>query len=155
VRLLTRFLAAQAEANKDKIPLEPIYTAHGWAANNQAYVLGRRVIGQPGRVSLNEDSSYLDALLPSGDEQIYREYVCKIRQSSPTAEMAWAAGYAAPLLRFIQVRSLTLSIWGTSGHGKSALQALAVSPWGNPEGLKTTANLSIAGVQALLANRRD
>src|SRR5260370_7800664 len=69
--------------------------------------------------------------------------------------MGWAAGFVGPLLRLLSRRSLLLSIWGSSGMGKSASQALAVSAWGKPSGLILTGDATATAIEADLARCRD
>ena len=71
------------------------------------------------------------------------------------AEAAWAIGYAAPLLRLLNHRSFLLSFWGPSHGGKSACQALAISPWGRPEDLKLSGDATSTAIEANLARCND
>lgn len=132
-----------------------IFTQFGWMPNLDGFVLGPHVVGVDGRSIASADASFLDAYTTKGSRKEYRELCDTIRRESPLAEMMWAAGYAGPLLRLLALRSVVLSIWGTSSSGKSALQALAVSPFGRPEGLMTSGDVSEAALEGLLLRSRD
>ncbi|MFP2964525.1 DUF927 domain-containing protein, partial [Myxococcus sp. 1LA] len=99
--------------------------------------MGRQVIGEPGRVIMPGEAAFLDALVSRGSEDEHLRLTLDVRDRSPIAEMAWAAGFAAPLLRLLELRSMCLSIWGASGMGKSAVQATTTSLWGRPRGSRS------------------
>jgi hypothetical protein len=69
--------------------------------------------------------------------------------------MMWASAFAGPLLRLVSRRSLLISIWGQSGRGKSTVQALAMSAYGNGENLKITGDATPVAVEGALAQASD
>jgi DNA polymerase I-like protein with 3'-5' exonuclease and polymerase domains len=149
------FLQRQEAYHWARLPRIRILTRSGWSLNSSVYVLGRRVIGGDGRAIVDCDERFLDALQPWGDRAAYIALCRDVCQQSHVAEMMWAAGYAAPLLQLIDRRSFMLSIWGWSGRGKSAAQAIAMSACGRPEGLKLTGDATPTAIEAALAQARD
>jgi putative DNA primase/helicase len=143
----------QAQQSAQPLPSFQVRRA-GWSRDLTAFTMGGRVYGAEGRV-VSSDAAFSSALKAQGNPVQYRSVIDRVLASGPLPEMCWAAGYAAPLLHLLNVRSMTLSIWGASGSGKSALQALAVSPWGRPADLKLSADISRAALEVLMAQRND
>ncbi|QDE93646.1 hypothetical protein BHS06_34260 [Myxococcus xanthus] len=149
------FLQAQEQHNHARLPRVRIFTQSGWSHDMRSFVVGRQVIGEPGRVIMPGEAAFLDALVSRGSEDEHLRLTLAVRDRSPIAEMAWAAGFAAPLLRLLELRSMCLSIWGASGTGKSAVQATTTSLWGRPSGLKVSGDVSSAALQGELSRHRD
>ncbi|NVJ22096.1 bifunctional DNA primase/polymerase [Myxococcus sp. AM011] len=149
------FLQAQEQHNHARLPRVRIFTQSGWSQDMRSFVVGRQVIGEPGRVIMPGEAAFFDALVSRGSEDEHLRLTLAVRDRSPLAEMAWAAGFAAPLLRLLELRSMCLSIWGASGTGKSAVQATTTSLWGRPSGLKVSGDVSSAALQGELARHRD
>lgn len=153
--LLTLFFQRQEQNLDAPVAEEQVFTHAGWQGDLSSFVLGRQVIGKPGRIYEIGDPGHLDAQRPRGDLRTYLDLVRQVIAESPEAEAGWASGYVGPLLRLLQQRSLLLSYWGSSGAGKSAVQSLALSPWGRPEGLMITGDASTTAIEATLARTRD
>ncbi|MBU8899927.1 DUF927 domain-containing protein [Corallococcus sp. M34] len=149
------FLQAQEQHNHARLPQVRIFTQSGWSQDMRSFVVGREVIGEPGRVIMPGEAAFLDALMSRGSADEHLRLTIAVRDRSPFAEMAWASGFAAPLLRLLELRSMCLSIWGASGTGKSAVQATTTSMWGRPSGLKVSGDVSSAALQGELARHRD
>ncbi len=149
------FIQRQEQTHQDRIGRGRVFTRPGWSTNFETYTFGHNVIGGDGRALLAADDRFLDSLQSAGDERLYLQLVDEFRRSSALAEMMFAAGFAGVLLRPLQQRSFLVSLWGASGSGKSAAQALAMSAWGRPEGLKITANATFTAMEATLARSRD
>ncbi|TNV61423.1 DUF927 domain-containing protein [Corallococcus exiguus] len=149
------FLQAQEQHSHAILPRVRIFTQSGWSHDLRSFVVGRQVIGEPGRVIMPGDAAFLDALKPAGSADEHLRLMLAVRDKGPIAEMAWAAGFAAPLLRLLAMRSMCLSVWGPSGAGKSAVQAITTSVWGRPSGLKISGDVSSAALQGELARHRD
>ncbi|WNG34820.1 DUF927 domain-containing protein [Archangium violaceum] len=149
------FLQAQEQHCHASLPRVRIFTQSGWANDLRSFVVGRQVLGEPGRVIMPGETAFLDALVPHGSADEHLRLMLAVRDKSPVAEMAWAAGFAAPLLRLLGLRSMCLSVWGPSGAGKSAVQATTTSVWGRPSGLKVSGDVSSAALQGELARHRD
>lgn len=149
------FLQWQETSNSDRITRVKVFTEQGWSPDRRTFVLGERVIGAGGRALSTVDDRYADGLRAKGDRRQYMAICAEARAHSPVAELAWAAGYAGPLLDLVDVRSVTFSVWAKTGSGKSAVQALSVSPWGDPEKLKITGDVSPSAVESHLAMRKD
>ncbi len=152
---MQRFLQLQEQHNFDTIPKLPAYTEFGWTRDLQAFVLGRNVIGASGRSLVDADPAFLEALQPGGDERVHRELMVEARRASIFGEIGEASGAAAPLIRLLRLRSLLLSTWGKSTGGKSASQALSVSHFGRPEGMKLTGNSTPTALEGALKRSRD
>lgn len=151
---LQAFLQAQEQGNHTVIPRVHVYTA-GWNRDFSAYVYGDQLVGATGRVFSSGDRNFLAAMRPRGDKEEYMRLAAEARDKSPAAEMAWAAGYAAALIRPLGLRSFVLSVWYATGAGKSAAQALAASAWGRPRNMKQTGNMSQAALEIFLSSRND
>ncbi|WP_223755727.1 bifunctional DNA primase/polymerase [Myxococcus sp. RHSTA-1-4] len=149
------FLQAQEQQWHARLPRVGIFTQSGWSKDMRSFVVGRQVIGEPGRVIMPGEAAFVDALVPGGSVDEHLRLMLVVRDRSPIAEMAWAAGFAAPLLRLLGLRSMCLSVWGPSGAGKSAVQATTTSVWGRPSGLKVSGDVSSAALQGELARHRD
>jgi hypothetical protein len=158
VKAVQEFLQDQEkETLRDgKLREVKLLTEFGWASGAPMFALGREVIGGSNvRCVAFADQKFLEALAPRGSERTYLDLCREVRAQSPFAELMWAAGYAAPLIRLLGKRSLVFSAWGRSGSGKSALQSLAVSPYGRPEGIKIGGDISPAGLEGVLLRSRD
>ncbi|MDX2024295.1 MAG: DUF927 domain-containing protein [Deltaproteobacteria bacterium] len=149
------FLQRQEQFHKHRIPEVQVFTKPGWTRDLGSYVFGRKVIGSEGWPILETGDKVLDAQEARGRIESYLDLCREARRKSPVARVFWAAGYAGPILRLIGRRSFALSVWSNSGGGKSAAQALAVSPWGRPEGLKITGDATSTAMEAALAQYRD
>src|SRR5262249_3426625 len=114
-----------------------------------------RVIGESGTLSLRGDPARTQALKKSGNEVLYRDFSCEVRDKSPAAELAWSVPYTTPLLALLGLRSICGSLLGPSAKGKSAVQALAISAWGRPRTLMVSGNFSSAGIEGVLCQNRD
>lgn len=153
---IQEFLIRQEQANLESIRRTDVFTRFGWSRDLRHYVLGRYLVGGGGgRAIVDADERFLDAMHPRGNLGAYLDLCRSVIASSAAAEAAWAAGYAPPLLRLLGLRSLLLSFWGPSHGGKSASQALAISAWGRPEGLKLTGDATATAIEANLARCRD
>ena len=153
--VLQIFLQRQEQYNLNQIAKIKVFTEFGWTPDLTSFVLGERVLGAEGRSLAVADKRFMDALHPSGDIKRYEQLCSEVRNASPVAEAAWAAGYVGPILRLLGERSRVLSSWGTSLNGKSATQAIAVSPWGRPEHLKLTGDATPTAIEANLTRCRD
>lgn len=151
---LQTYFQAQENEHCAKIPRVPVRT-EGWSKDFDAYTIGQTVIGEQGRLYHSAGGAFVEALGAKGLESQHKAVTEQTRDGSAVAEMCWAAGFAAPLLRPLQLRSMVFSIWGPSGSGKSALQALAMSAWGRPESLKHTGDISKAALELVMAARND
>ena len=149
------FLSRQESRNFTEKDLFSAYRKQGWTPDLCGYVLGNTVIGVEGRYVGDADKRYVDALQPRGDHGQYIDIVRSAIARSFVVEAHWAAGYCGPLLRLVGARSFLTSVWGNSHGGKSAAQALAVSPWGRPSGLMLTGDATPTALEGALGQRRD
>lgn len=149
------FLARQEKQYEAFISRVAVRTDFGWSGDCRSFVLGREVVGAKARSIVAADHRYLDAFAARGDEQTYLDLCREVRGISPYTEMMWAAGYAGPLLHLLGLRGIVFSCWGSSGGGKSALQSLAASPYGRPEGVKITGDVTPAAIDGVLARSKD
>ncbi|MCX5745777.1 MAG: DUF927 domain-containing protein, partial [Proteobacteria bacterium] len=152
---LVRFLQHQEIANRDRLPYVPVFTRCGWSPNFTSFVIGKHVVGAHCRAVVDADPRFLEGLSARGSEAECRRIVIEARDKSVIAELAWSAGYVAPLLRLLDMRGLVISFWGQSGYGKSAGQALAESVWGRPGDLRMTGDVTPTAVEAYFAMTRD
>lgn len=85
---------------------------------------------------------------PTGDIQPWLD-ACKVStdQKRPELDCIVAAAFAAPLMAIPAKSSALMSIWGTSGSGKSAAVDVGLAVWGHP---KRTKCVSMSTAKAVL-----
>jgi hypothetical protein len=135
-----------------------IQTGCGWSPDFRRFAIGERFIGDadpPSRLHMPGAGSFLAALTAKGSASEELGLCLAVRDQGVIAEAIWAAGYGAPLLRPVGLRSGCLSVWGASGSGKSATQAAATAAWGHPSALKVNGDSSEAGLKGELSRRPD
>lgn len=105
------------------------------------WLLGRRYIGD-GRVVADprEQGPFARGFVPSGNATAWLERWRDLRAAGAHARFVMGATFAAPLLRFVDVRSFMLYLWGGAQAGKSALAKFAISAWGSPRILMRSFN---------------
>ena len=149
------FLAKQENENAERLRPIPIRTKPGWDAKRESFALGRTVIGSDARAILSAENTYLDAFGARGSVKEYCDVCKQVRAASPHAEIMWASGYAGPLLYLLGKRGIVLSCWGKSLGGKSALQALSASAYGQPEAIIIGGDVSPAAIDGVLFRSND
>lgn len=70
---------------------------------------------------------------PSGTIDEWLRIASKLRAESYEARFVLAASFASPLLDKLGALNFIVHIWGQTGYGKSVLQMLAASVWGDPD----------------------
>lgn len=89
---------------------------------------------------------------PSGTIDEWLRIASKLRAESYEARFVLAASFASPLLEKLGALNFIVHIWGQTGYGKSVLQMLAASVWGDPDqanGYIQTFDATAAGKELL------
>lgn len=116
-----------------------IYTHLGWQ-HDGVFVSGLNAIDRDGsqfRAYLNEESSAHannSRMKTSGElkEWIKAAEVLNNNQQY-YGQLAVMSAFAAPLMKMVSTHGLILSLHGVTGVGKTAIQKIASSVWGDPE----------------------
>lgn len=130
-RQVEQYLAAYLMDNGEAIRERAVPVARylGWQADGTFVTADRRPWPvEPGE---EEQRPILAAFGPSGTLAGWQDAVRPLKRY-PVVRIALAAGFAAPLLRLLNLRSATLDISGRSTRGKSTTAAIAMSPWADP-----------------------
>ena len=121
---------------RDTIP--PIMVHHSLGWKTEEFVVGTRTIDSDGnarRSILNPEMETLvrDVMCEGGTyigwQQAVEPYTSK---SMILEQCVLATSFAAPLIQHSTVNGMMFSLQGASGCGKSTMQKIAASVWGNP-----------------------
>ena len=134
-------------------------------AMNQGVMPVREQFDQPGwNTMINQFrmpylyTYYMPDLEPiyctSGPLQVWLKYAKPLLENRIGA-LCIATAFAAPILRILGQRSFCLYIYGSSKAGKSAIQKLAVSAFGNPNKIMGTFNATMNGIEAMCVRSND
>ena len=149
---LVRYLAEMEAENMDLLEVVRS-TAHlGWVGST-AFIPGldNGVVFDP---SGPGDQAIANCYDVAGEETEWLALAGKARRY-PLARFALAASFAAPLLDRIGQRPFIVHLWGPSRGGKTAALKLALSVWGDPEGLIASFNTTKVGLERLAALYSD
>ena len=115
---------------------------------------GRNFIpGAQGNLLLDLDSGsavVVSAYTQEGTLIQWRDIISPYRQN-PIFRFILASSFATPLLRILGHRIFIIHNWGPSRGGKTATLKAALSVWGEPEGLITTFNSTLVGLEKMAA----
>jgi len=84
----------------------------------------------------------------------WRDIIAPFRKN-PIFRFILASSFAAPLLKPLGHRIFVVHNWGPSRAGKTATLKAALSAWGDPEGLITTFNSTLVGIEKMAALLTD
>lgn len=149
---LVQYLGALEAENMKLIPVVKSTEQMGWISSTQF------LPGAEGDVVLDVDegAAYLATAYHSeGSYDEWKKAAQKARELSPVARFVLAASFAAPLLSILNHRIFVVHCWGPSRGGKTALLKLALSVWGNPEGLIANFNTTKVGLERMAAFFND
>lgn len=151
-KLMVRYLAEMEAENMDLLEVVRS-TAHlGWVGST-AFLPGldNGVVFDP---SGPGDQAIANCYDVAGEEAEWLTLAGRARQY-PLTRFTLAAAFAAPLLARIGQRPFIIHLWGQSRGGKTAALKLALSAWGDPEGLFATFNSTKVGLERLAALYSD
>jgi len=108
----------------------------GWYDDCMVY--GAKTITKSGdirRSILNGEMQSLvnETLTEAGTYEKWRESIKPYEdRDQPLPQMVLATAFAGPLIQFSTIKGVLISLVGESGCGKSTMQEVAASVWGNP-----------------------
>ena len=140
------FLFDLLEANLDLIKLGRANSQLGWHGKNF-------IPGAQGDLLLDLDPGsavVASAYTEEGSLIQWRDIVAPHRKN-PIFRFILASSFAAPLLKPLGHRIFIVHNWGPSRAGKTATLKAALSVWGDPEGLITTFNSTLVGLEKMAA----
>ena len=149
---LVRYLGDLEAENMKLIPVQRSTEQMGWVSSSIF------IPGAEGDVALDVDegAAYIAAAYHSeGSFNTWKEAAQRARNLSPVARFVLAASFAAPLLAVLNHRIFVVHCWGPSRGGKTALLKLALSVWGNPDGLIANFNTTKVGLERMAAFFND
>ena len=114
--------------NRNNIPIVTAFSQTGWRLDGSFIypVDNNRYIIDAGR-----DINLLDMFKPHGDRDAWINTYNKFKVF-PFFRLAVAASLAAPTLKILTLRNMTIQFWSQSGEGKTAILKFADSVFKNP-----------------------
>jgi hypothetical protein len=80
------------------------------------------------------DASIKEAYAPRGDAKPWHEAAkFTLDQQRTDLDVILASAFAAPLMAYTGETGAVISVWGTSGLGKTTTQQIAAAVWGHPK----------------------
>ena len=149
---LVQYLGALEAENMKLIPVAKSTEQMGWISSDGFFP------GAEGDVMLDveDGSAYIAAAYHSeGSYDEWKKTAQRARDMSPVVRFVLAASFAAPLLTVLNHRTFVVHCWGPSRGGKTALLKLALSAWGNPDGLIANFNTTKVGLERMAAFFND
>lgn len=140
---LVGYLSEYEIANKNVIPLKKSIARVGWVRQAEffPYSTDEEIVFEEGY------GAYVyHSIREHGDYTVWKEMMAKLRQN-PFARFLTSASFASPLLVRMGIRPFAIHIWAGSQSGKSAALKAAMSMWGDPDRLMTTACATIVGLE--------
>lgn len=127
-----------------------LYSTMGWKENNTAFVIGDTVIKRDTDGVVSEETVKLSSGVQRKGTEFYHTKGTLDGWSSLTSIMEKAGlnvhmftlgvGLSAPLYNFTGLKGITVSLYGSTGGGKTLAQYWAQSIYGDPEKLHFSAN---------------
>lgn len=131
---LCKFFARLLAANENSIPEINCYSQPGWH--------GAKFIYPPageGYIVHRNDFDYQAMFATRGEFDVWKKFFLEAVDVGGAVARAFVGNaLAAPLVRLLNLRNLQLHVHGKGGTGKSTLNALAASIFGNPRRLIRT-----------------
>lgn len=149
---IVKYLDALEAANLDTLPRVRSVERMGWVSSKQ-FLPGHcdDVILDP-----PDGSEYLaDAYHERGSLAAWIAAATPVREQYPRARFMLASSFAATMLRDLRQRVFIVHFWGKSRGGKTASMKLALSAWGEPDGLMATFNTTAVGLERLAGFYND
>lgn len=127
-RALVAFLRAFKAANRDTIPVVTSFAQTGWR-NDGSFVYP--INSERYVVDAGQEVDLVSLFEPHGDRETWLNVYNSLKQHQ-FFRLAVAAALAAPLLKILKIRNMTLQFWSQSGQGKTAILQFADSVFKNP-----------------------
>lgn len=121
---------------RDELKPIKINNSMGWRPNE--FIFGKKTVDSQGVVRksvLNEEMRSLtkDTLYSKGTLEEWKYAVSPYQNSDNIlAQVLLGVGFGAPLVYFSSIKGMLVSLVGDSGCGKSTMQEVSASIWGNP-----------------------
>lgn len=140
-REVIKYLQFLEDANDEEIPTMQSCGHFGFADRGKAFV------PYVGTVVFDGDTAFkpmADAITTGGNFEVWKRAASEITRH-PCARIALAASFASVLIEPLSGLCFFVHLWGETGTGKSVVELLVSSVWGNPEGLVKTFNSTSVG----------
>lgn len=151
-RHIVAYLGDLEAANLEALPLSRSVERMGWVGASKF------IPGRAGDVVLDVpdgSEATAEAYHAHGDLDGWIEAARAVADRWPLARFMLAAAFAAPMLKELRQRVFLVHFWGPSRAGKTAALKLALSAWGDPEGLMATFNTTKVGMERLAGFYND
>ena len=143
-------LRAYMDELRKKQSMSNIYGSMGWKENHTQFVIGERLYKRKDDGSVSVETVALSSVTGAQGKTHYTqkgtiaEWV-KLSSVWETADMPWHifalnSAFSAPLWEFTGLKGITISLCGHTGGGKSVIQLMMQSIWGDPGRLHVSAN---------------
>lgn len=121
---------------REKLKPIKINNSMGWRPNE--FIFGKKTVDSQGTVRksvLNEEMRSLtkDTLYAKGTLEQWQTAVAPYQdEKNILPQIILGVGFGAPLVYFSAIKGVLISLVGESGCGKSTMQEVSASIWGNP-----------------------
>lgn len=139
------FISNLEVLNEEVIPIKKTCNHLGWVdeKNFLPYVKGAY------ELDVDEDKqSWINHIKPKGSLIEWLKLVIA-HEKNPIFRFVISASFATPLLKILNVRNVVIYNWYQSKGGKTATTYVAISAFGNPEGLKSDFGGTLVGTEGL------
>lgn len=129
----------------------------GWTEEMRSFLIGDREYA-PGAVRNNSPTPATQALMsafqPKGSLDEWVKLISTYNNPGlEVYQLIMGASFGSPLMAFYSSAGVTFHLNGSTGYGKSTLQAAALSVWGNPDELmqadKDTNNIKMHRIEVM------
>ncbi|WP_018639522.1 DUF927 domain-containing protein [Parafrankia elaeagni] len=128
-RTAERWLATVEAANEAVMPPQDLARWLGWQPDGS--FLSAADGSRPLEPKYPEQAPYVAAHHPAGTLADWQAAIKSV-ESFPAVRAVLAAGFAAALLRVLNVDSFVLDVAGASSRGKTTAARVGLSPWADP-----------------------
>jgi len=134
---IMNYITAFAKELQDRETTEKMRTQFGWCENDTKFIVGDREITGTGTVyspPSNTTLSFVPWFKPKGTLDEWKRVTSAYgRKGQEARAFLFFAGLGAPLLKFTNLKGLIFSLTeNESGTGKTTIQRVINSIWGNP-----------------------
>jgi hypothetical protein len=137
---------------RKKRTMSNIYGSMGWKENYTQFVIGERLYKREADGTVSVETISLSAATGNVGQSMYSmagsaEEWSKASSILETANMPWHifalnTAFSAPLWTFTGLKGITISLHGGTGGGKSIIQLMSQSVWGDPSKLHFAAKFT-------------
>jgi hypothetical protein len=137
MKQIMNYITAFAKELQDRETTEKMRTQFGWCDNDTKFIVGDREISAKQIVyspPSNTTLSFVPWFKPKGSMDEWKRVIAAYgRQGQEARAFLFLAGLGAPLLKFTNQKGLIFSLTeNESGTGKTTIQKVINSIWGNP-----------------------